>query len=602
LPDQARAEPVTASRIILHRDSNGPQFEPAAPASRALVSRARHDPHVRFIVGLAADISVEQALSFGPEAGDLLAEASHKAQQAFVERMAPHLRGGGPRHFEEIPGLPYVRVALGAAGVEALLRDPEVISINTESAGPPILDQSVPFSGAAAVHTGGNWGSGYTIAVIDSGVQKSHPMFNGKVVSEACYSAPTANYPALCANGLPHGSTATGSGEPCVSVLDCGPWHGSHVAGAALGKSVLTPAANTPGGQSLALSGVAPGAGLISIQAISISQSVADCIPNPAPCAVVKEGDLALALQRTYALRNSYPIAAVNISLVLTNDWERYAFGICDQAWPLVRDAVALLDRAGIAVIAGTGNVARDFRYAGKMAPPACLSRVTSVAATARNSYDFATYSNASGYLDLLGPGGLFPPDPVPASCSSSDDNFPAGVVSAYPLGGCRYLQRPGTSVAAPHVAGGAALLRSQYPDASPSAVRNQLRLRGVPVTVTQDGTPNIVRPAIALSAAVSNPPAAPSATGPLHSEPVCGGYYLMSWTAASGLLSGYYEYQLEGSTSSSFFNAARYYVGTATTASVGVSTTTYFRVRACNTVSCGTWRTTSIAPHNTCY
>lgn len=104
-----------------------------------------------------------------------------------------------------------------------------------------------------------SWNAGYTangqtIAVIDSGVDKTHPLFQGKVVSEACYSVfdnitvfstcngnvspnPTSGEPGFISK-----STAVNSGLPCnpnnetFLLTDCA--HGTHVAGIAAGRTI----------------------------------------------------------------------------------------------------------------------------------------------------------------------------------------------------------------------------------------------------------------------------------------------------------------------------------------------------------------------------
>ena len=42
-------------------------------------------------------------------------------------------------------------------------------------------------------------GAGQTVAILDTGVAKGHPMLKGKVVSEACYSSNSAEQRPRCA-------------------------------------------------------------------------------------------------------------------------------------------------------------------------------------------------------------------------------------------------------------------------------------------------------------------------------------------------------------------------------------------------------------------
>ena len=58
------------------------------------------------------------------------------------------------------------------------------------------LDQSVPFIGADIMHKAGYTGKDTYVVLLDSGIDKNHPMFKDKVVLEACFTASNS-----CPNG-----------------------------------------------------------------------------------------------------------------------------------------------------------------------------------------------------------------------------------------------------------------------------------------------------------------------------------------------------------------------------------------------------------------
>ncbi|MFH0945119.1 MAG: S8 family serine peptidase [Planctomycetota bacterium] len=120
--------------------------------------------------------------------------------------------------------------------------------------------------------------------------------------------------------------------------------------------------------------------------------------------------------------------------------------------WQAVRDAVA----AGVVVVAAAGN----FNSAQPMYP-AAYPEVIAVAAT--DAVDGrAYYSSYGDHVDLAAPGG-------DQTADRNGDGVPDGVLSTViDLSlGAAYERKTGTSMAAPHVAGAAFLLRSLEPSLS---------------------------------------------------------------------------------------------------------------------------------------
>ena len=84
--------------------------------------------------------------------------------------------------------LPVVVLEVDAASLEALAANPEVLSIEEDIAVPPSLVQSNPLIGADVAWAAGYAGAGQAVAILDTGVDKTHPFLTGKVIAEACFS------------------------------------------------------------------------------------------------------------------------------------------------------------------------------------------------------------------------------------------------------------------------------------------------------------------------------------------------------------------------------------------------------------------------------
>ncbi|WP_162795611.1 S8 family peptidase [Nonomuraea lactucae] len=356
---------------------------------------------------------------------------------------------------------PFMVVEGTAEELTALAADPRVSSIHRDRAYPPTLASSLKLIGADQAHAKGFTGGGQAVAVLDTGIDRDHPAFAGRIVAEACFSAVDQGVASLCPNGQP---TQTGPGAADAATAKCLAGgvnlceHGTHVAGIAAGGE-----------------GVAPAAGIVAVQVFSRVDDENIC--GEPSCLLAYESSLRLAME--YVATLSQPIAAVNLSLGgAPSDTS------CDDSEEgrAFKPAVDTLLGKGIATVVAAGN--ESFEGASF---PACVS--SAVAVGANDDADaIAGFSNRGALLDLFAPG-------VDVE-SAVPDNAKA--------------VHSGTSMAAPHVAGALALLKAQSPQAPMAELVAKLKASGRPYAYESNGA-QVTTPRLDVLAALTGSAPQPS-------------------------------------------------------------------------------------------
>ena len=433
--------PPDPEKTAAAKKGSKPDAPPKTIDSSRLLKKAEDEGSVRVIVGLKADFEPEGKLS------QARATEQREDIEGTREGLQSELEATEFRTMREFETIPYVALELSPEALEALERSPKVATIREDRPMYPLLDESAPIVQAPDMWDSSFQGSGKTVAVLDSGVDKSHPSLSGKVVAEACYSAE---------GHCPDGSTeqlGAGSGVPCDFSSRCD--HGTHVAGIAAGKK-------TTSSYSYSGSGVARNAKIMSVRVFSQGTG-ADCTDpdKPPPCLKLDQSDVLAGLERVYELRNQYAFASVNLSLGVGG-----YYNYCDSEYPAFKDKILQLSSVGIATVAASGNESQK----NQMVAPACVSTAVSVGATTKQDeitdWDENRGSNVSPSLDLLAPG--------------------VEIESSVPEGTSPY--KTGTSMAAPHVAGAWALLKEQKSSASVSEVLSALQSTGTSITDNRPG------------------------------------------------------------------------------------------------------------------
>ena len=238
--------------------------------------------------------------------------------------------------------VPGVSAEITAEALDRLREDPNVALVTRDIPVPPVLFDSVAATGASRYHQRGWRGTGYNVAVLDTGVEKAHRSLGASVVTEACFSTAKSDVfkiKSLCPQGLDAFLQPGAAGGCPKDVPGCD--HGTHVAGIVAGHDMAIPGK--------AFAGVAPAAGVVAVQVFTLFEEPSRC-GGEQRCILSFTSDQLRALEWVYRRRDELKIAAINMSL-----GGGYFDANCDATSPLT-EIIERLRSKQVATVIAAGN------------------------------------------------------------------------------------------------------------------------------------------------------------------------------------------------------------------------------------------------------
>jgi serine protease AprX len=365
-------------------------------------------------------------------------QAPQAEQEGRVQRMGAHLN----HRLGVIKG---IALTMPVSALPALEADSEVVSVSLDH---PLrgLDEITD----AATNVSSAWSAGYSgagigVAVIDSGINDTHPDLWDS----------TESYSRVVYHQDFTGTATTNSSGAKYDLYG----HGTHVAGIIGGNGYLS---------SGNYSGAAPAVNLVDLRVLDLN-------------GVGSDSNVIAAIQQAIALQNTYNIQVINLSLgrgIFVSYTQDPLCQAVESAW-----------KAGIVVVVAAGNYGRlsvngSDGY-GTVTAPGNDPFVITVGAMNSNGSSSQSAETMTSYTskgpttydhvvkpDIMAPGNNIVS--LTASGATLEALYPAQLVTGN-NGKNSYFTLSGTSMATPVVSGAVALLVQQNGNLTPDQVKARL-------------------------------------------------------------------------------------------------------------------------------
>ncbi|WP_334267505.1 S8 family peptidase [Edaphobacter sp. HDX4] len=476
-------EHIVANRyLVVYRDG----VVPADAATRVRAMGARLvGQHSRFgIVAVqgsapAPEVRLHGATSTAAAPDDQVLARSLAAQPDVAFVLHDRLVTAHRLKIRMIPD-PVFSVAIGRAAFDTYYNSPQGWAVRQVGG----YGANIP---GGPVH--GPWdltrGQGVRIAILDSGVDATHPDIAPNLELNISEVNPTA-LPSVCDDGTPQDQDGHGTWTASLAAGALGPGTGKTVgvapAASLLNIKVLERLPATIGADDAARCNAGSASGLLSW----VIQGIDDAIANHADVISMSLGTI-LDLSTgdgagTKALFDRITYAAAQAGAVLVAAAGNDASNLSDPRYI----EIPAQSRGVLAVVASTN--------------PDCSENTNPGSTCAPGPSSLAYYSNYGAPLDAVAaPGGSYPSGGdmdvsgwVRGACSSGLPGTDPGLPSepghsfgCFNLGHAAYVQAIGTSASAPLVAGAAALLRAIHPEWDAATTIDAIRSMATPANAS---------------------------------------------------------------------------------------------------------------------